>query len=233
MLAPQTKCSLFWWVFKKSEHILSRLTFRKVVVLITNSCKCRHGCIRVRSFGLSAHFYFNIGGDSGRDSQQTRSQSPGEGRWKCPSVDIATNIGEITSKSSTFIERRDTAYRYMPMLFSKYRRQRFSPRRALLDGSLPPGNSGRIRCFCKRYLTQVSGITAASGGAVPVQVDTDPRSSAPSLSVADSADVLRGEGKLHWLCPRTERSVSLLTSRRWRLPAQEFTHSLCIINTQY
>lgn len=213
----------FWCVFntpkikKKSERILSRPTFGKVVVLNTNSCKCCHGCIRVRSFGLSAYFCFNIGGDSCHDSQQTRSQSHCEGGCKCPSVNIATNIGEITSKSSTFIERRCTAYRYMPMLSSKYRRQRFSPRRALLDGSLPPGNSCRIRCFSKRYLThltEVSGITAASGGAVPVQVSRSTRIPVPVLSVADSADVLRGEGKLHWLCPRSQRSVSLLTSRR-------------------
>lgn len=211
--------NIFWWVFKKSEHILSRLTFGKVEVLNTDSCKCCHGCIRVRSFRLSAHFHFNIGGDSCHDSQQTRSQPHCERGCKCPSANIATNIGEITSKSSTFIERRGTAYRYMPMLSSKYRRQRFSPRRVLLDGSLPPGNSCRIRCFSKRYLThltEVSGITAASGGAVPVQVSRSTRIPVPVLSrsVADSADVLRGEGKLHWLCPRTERSVSLLTSRR-------------------
>lgn len=72
----------FWWVFKKSERTLSRLTFRKVVVLNTDSCKCCHGYIR--SFGLSAHFYFNIGGDSCHDSQQTRSQPPCEGGYKCP-----------------------------------------------------------------------------------------------------------------------------------------------------
>lgn len=146
------------------------------------------------------------------------SQAPCEGRCKRPSVNIATNVGEITSKSSTFW-CRGTAYRHMPMLSSKYRRQRFSPRRALLDGSLPPGNSCRIRCFSKRYLThltEVSGITAASGGAVPVQVSRSTRIPAAvlSFSVADSADVLRGEGKLRWLCPRNERSVSLLTSRR-------------------
>lgn len=124
--------------------------------------------------------------NSCHDSQQTRSHSHCEGGSKCPCVNIATNIGEITSKSSTFIEPPGTAYRYMPMLSSKYRRRRFSPRRALQDGSLPPGNGCRIRCFSKRYLTrltEVSGITAASCGAVPVQVTRSTRIPVPALSL--------------------------------------------------
>lgn len=62
------------------------------------------------------------------------------------------------------------SYRYMPMLSSEYRRQRFSSAE-LLNGSLSPGNGCRIRCFSKILnASEVTGITEVNGGPVWVQV---------------------------------------------------------------